>query len=75
MEYRNRKFKNYLTSTNLFNLLFISFQANANNEQTGELRITWGRVITLFAFAVRLSQEYRGVSHRSQFKTETFKQL
>jgi len=33
------------------------FEANANNE-TSQLRITWGRVVALFAFAVRLSQEY-----------------
>jgi len=33
------------------------FEANSNNEPS-QLRITWGRIIALFAFAVRLSQEY-----------------
>lgn len=31
--------------------------------ETSQLRITWGRVVALFAFAVRLSQEYCQVSY------------
>ncbi|CAG7816681.1 unnamed protein product [Allacma fusca] len=48
---------NYFMFSTVANELF---EANANNEVGDyDLRITWGRIVSLFAFAVRLAREYR----------------
>ncbi|CAG7734037.1 unnamed protein product [Allacma fusca] len=45
------------------------FELNADNP-TGELRINWGRIVALYAFAVKLSQENRNHPERVDLVTK-----